>query len=49
MKVSQTSNGDGVVYFNADVTKEMQAQAVSFFSSNGLSIDIAPGSVEVEQ
>ena len=61
-KVSQTSNGDGVVYFNAgnhfslfspavnaDVTKEMQAQAISFFSSNGLSIDIAPETVVVEQ
>jgi Pla-1/cef family extracellular lipase len=62
LKVSQTSNGSGVVKFNAgdhfslfipdasaDVTQEMQAQAVSFFTSDGQSIVIATDSVVVEQ
>jgi Pla-1/cef family extracellular lipase len=61
-KVSQTSEGNGAVYFNAgdhfslfspaasaDVTKEMQTQAVSFFVSDGQSIVIAPDTVVVEQ
>jgi Pla-1/cef family extracellular lipase len=61
-KVSQTSDGSGVVNFtagdhqslfvpttSADVTQEMQAQAVSFFASDGQQIVIAPDTVVVEQ
>jgi hypothetical protein len=34
---------------SADVTEEMQAQAVSFFASDGQSIVLAPDTIVVEQ